>query len=181
MSRPDPDFARFEANMKAAMGTLAPVVANEAVNFFRGSFTKQAWIGTNTNPWKKRKGNKDAGRAILVKSGRLRRSIRDMGSAGMKVRVGTDVPYAAAHNEGFSGTVSVREHSRKRTRKAKVSMSNVATRKKSTRTTKITAGNSSVKSHSRKMNLPKRQFIGNSPYLNKLIDRTIQLHLSKHL
>ncbi len=51
----------------------------EAVKFSVQRFRSQNWKGNSRQPWKKRKGRTDKGRAVLVKSGRLRRSIRVLG------------------------------------------------------------------------------------------------------
>lgn len=172
----DQEFQSFSQNVKAATVGLAVVVANEAVNHFRLSFTKQSWASV---PWKKRKNNVDPGRAILVGkgSGKLKRSIKDQGSSGYNVIVGSDMPYASAHNEGFKGTVTVGAHKRDKKRNIRVSSSSLKTRKTSTRNSRIRTGEGDVIAHTRKMNLPKRQFMGNSPFLNKKIDRAIINHL----
>jgi phage gpG-like protein len=169
----DQEYEKFHHNVKAALQGLAPVVANTAVNHFRHSFTAQAW---GLIPWKNRK-KRDKGRAILVKKGRLKRSIRDIGSSGYKVQVGSDVPYAKAHNEGFKGTVGVKKHNRKKSRKMKVSSTSLKTRNTTSRRTKVNTGISEVREHSRNMNIPKRQFMGNSVQLHKNINHAIINHL----
>lgn len=82
----------------------------DAVNFFQDSFKEQAWRGATREPWPARKvsnwGKKvSAGRSVLIKSGRLKRSIRVTSSSSEQTVVGTDVPYARVHNEGFKGPV----------------------------------------------------------------------------
>jgi phage gpG-like protein len=94
---------RLEA-LPAKAGALIVFNSNQA-------FINQGWTDETFEPWAPRqveekggkKGNEGAaitGRAILVKSGRLRRSIRIISSTLNSVTVGTDVPYAQAHNEG---------------------------------------------------------------------------------
>lgn len=79
---------------------LPKILGNEAVNFFKKSFKNQGWEDKNLVKWKKRKNNFDAGRAILVKSGDLRRSI--VKNVGIKrVVISTNVPYAKKHNYGL--------------------------------------------------------------------------------
>lgn len=112
-------FAEFYQKAKSVINTFPVLAGNEAVNFFQDSFRKQGFAGVNQQTWKKRKTDKnkhDTGRAILVKSGRLKRSIRRMRADWQSVIVGTDVPYAEIHNEGFRGTQTVKEHSRVGTR-----------------------------------------------------------------
>lgn len=140
----------------AAMRGLPIVVGNEVVNWSKESFKRQGFTDASLAPWRKRKGNnkKGKGRALLVQSGRLRRSIRVIRSTGNSVVVGSDVPYARVHNEGFTGIQTVKGHSRK---------------------------NSQVKSFTRQMNMPKRQFLGNSSLMVERIKRTASIYLTRNL
>jgi phage gpG-like protein len=148
-----------------------------ARNYFVDSFRRQGWYeGRTLNRWKPRKGFKDRGRAILVKSGRLRRSIRIRRAEFSDIRIATDAPYAAAHNFGFKGIVHVRQHTRRRyafTREKYTTRSG----KSRSRIKRIEAGSYSVRSHTRRMNLPQRQFMGDTELLNKkllaLADRAV--------
>jgi phage gpG-like protein len=88
---------------------LPDIISTIAVNDFKENFRRQGYIGNSGEliNWQPRKINKGKGRAILVKSGRLKRDIRkkpDYRSA----RAVTSVPYAQAHNEGFKGRIKVR-------------------------------------------------------------------------
>jgi phage gpG-like protein len=65
------------------------------------------------------------------------------------------VPYAKIHNEGFNGTQTVKSF-RRRTKK----------------------GSAVVRSHSRRMVMPQRQFMGDSQMLNANIDRIIIREIS---
>jgi phage virion morphogenesis protein len=83
--------------------TLPRKVGNLAVVRFQGNFKRQ---GFGEQPWQPRKppGRKlrrSDRRAILVKSGRLRRSIRVVRTGSNSVVIGSDVEYAAVHNEGL--------------------------------------------------------------------------------
>lgn len=87
------------------------------------------------------KQDKLTGQALKVRTGRLRRSINGQvtgqGTDTVDGVVGTNVAYARAHEYGFKGTVSVREHLRR-----------------------TKAGNRvPVKGHSRKVDLPERSFL----------------------
>lgn len=149
---------------------LPPIIGEEVVNFSLDNFERQGWQGEQFEPWAKRKnptkwGKKDEDdRAILVKTGQGRRSIRVGNIEEDKVQViagGQDTPYMRVHNEGFKGPVKqhVREHFR-RTRKLK---------------------DIKVKAHDRTINqdIPKRQFIGESPVLNKRIVDAVISELNK--
>jgi len=141
--------------------TLPRRAATVAVNFSKQRFTAQNWVDSNTLPWKQRKpirgeSRKRAGRAILVDTGRLRRSIRTIRVTTNSATIGTDVPYAQAHNEGFRGNVrqSVRAHTR---------------------------ANKPVKAHTRviNQNIPKRRFMGNSAVLEQQLQRMMTSEIIK--
>lgn len=141
------DFGRFRKNYPRFAGTIG-------VSFFKDNFKKQGFINSSLEKWKPRK-QKDSAknrRAILVKTGRLRRSIRITNTTSKSVSIGTSVPYAKIHNEGGEIKTSARIRSHKR------------------RTKK---GTTTVKAHNRniKTKIPKRQFAGNSAGLNKRLHR----------
>jgi phage gpG-like protein len=78
------------------LGTLA-------VNHFKQSFRDEGFTDGSLKKWRKRKNNVDAGRAVLVKSGDLRRSIKIKRASFKSIIVGTTgIPYATIHNEGGS-------------------------------------------------------------------------------
>ncbi len=134
-----------------------------AVNFSKERFVRKDWLdGNSRQTWEKRK-RKDKG-SLMVRSGRLKRSIRKMSEGDYFVYIGTDVPYAKAHNEGgeITKTVNVRSHSRAR----------------KGRTDKF-----KVKSYQRKINLtlPKRQFIGDSAALAKRIERFASVEINNEI
>lgn len=165
-------WREFYAKTKKVIGQFPVLAAQEAVNFFQDRFRDQAWVGDTMQNWKKRKSDKtkrDRGRAILVKSGRLKRSIRKIKADWDAVIVGTSVPYAAVHNEGLKRTVSIKGHVRKvRSRNTTQAVAGNTARRKRVQTS---TGIAFVKPHTARMNIPKRQFIGNSPYLDKRIQR----------
>jgi phage gpG-like protein len=86
--------------LKGALEALTPVIAEEAVNHFQSRITEGKDI--YGKPFKKRK--RDApnrrGRAILVKSGNLRRAIRIAKMSSGNITIENDMPYAKIHNDG---------------------------------------------------------------------------------
>jgi phage gpG-like protein len=100
----------IEAHFKQVLDKAPAALGIDAVNFFVGSFKKQGWQGAGFQPWAKRSNSSwnkknNAGRSVLIQSGRLRRSIRVTAATTRTVTIGSDVPYARAHNEGFKGMV----------------------------------------------------------------------------
>ncbi|ODM52204.1 hypothetical protein BFF93_15760 [Elizabethkingia meningoseptica] len=158
-------LAKKKERLAQTFRDLPAIVGNEVVNFTLENFEKQGWQGDSFEPWEKRKnptawGKKDdTGRALLVKSGKLKRSIRIASIQADKVTIavgGADVPYARVHNEGFKGTINqqVKEHIR---------------RGKNFKNIKVSAFNRTIQ-----QNIPKRQFIGSeeqSPILKERIKK----------
>lgn len=147
-----PDFNQKSISSARFFKSLPTLAGNVALNFFDDSFDRQGFIDKRHSRWKPRK-IQDAGRSILVKSGRLRRSLR-MSTMGNNVRISTDVPYAQIHNEGgrITGQASVRSHTRR-----------------------TPSGNTTVRAHLRNLNIqiPKRQFMGASDLLDKRIEKLV--------
>lgn len=166
-------FAALFKKTERAMAKFPVLAANTAENFFKDSFNQQGFSGQTQEPWPKRKTDKnrrDSGRAILVKSGKLKRSIHRMRADWNAVIVGTELPYAEIHNNGFKGTEQVRQHFRMGTKKAVTRYNKNGTARKGA-LTRIRTLEHEVKAHSRNMKMPRRRFIGNSPYLDQRIDR----------
>ncbi|WP_171606459.1 phage virion morphogenesis protein [Limnovirga soli] len=177
------------------MSTLPYKVGVLMVAYSKDRFKYQNWIDTYPEPWKprsrkkpwKKKGKSpnNSGRAILVKSGRLRRSIRIVNTTSNSVTIGSDVPYAMAHNDGFRGPVTqqVRQFTRINPKR---NTTGIVYRKEGKKSTRIRFGQTSsgisiVKAHTRTINqnMPRRRFMGQSMYLNKQINRLIAAEINK--
>jgi phage gpG-like protein len=150
-----PDFSKKAISSSRFFYKLPTLVGNVALNFFDDSFQREGFIDKRVNKWKPRRFNdKTKGsRKTLVKSGRLRRSLR-MRTLVNSVIISTNVPYAQIHNEGgrVQGSFTVRAHRRK-----------------------TKGGSTSVRSHQRNVNIdiPKRQFMGQSDLLDKRIEMLV--------
>ena len=141
-------FAAILDDVTRAINAMPARVGTCAVNFSKQRFVQQNWHDTTPEPWKPRSRTRRGGErrqsgAILVDSGRLKRSIRVVSADSNRVIIGTDVPYAEIHNEGLDGEVSVRKHSR-RSRKGRLHI---------------------VKAHKRRVHMPQRRFLGESQAL----------------
>lgn len=159
------------------------MVAKKAEGFFIDNFRRQGWLDKQLEPWPARKpgARRNKGRAILVDSGALRDSIRIVQADWGQIRIGSYLPYAAVHNFGLKGTVQVREHRRtaSRTTRIKGGYSGLGSERGRGRKHKIAGAEHTVRAHSRKVNMPKRQFIGYSRTLEKTINLYIQRELDK--
>lgn len=137
------------------------IAGNEAVSFFKSSFRKQGWHDSVIKPWtaRKRTGTRQTdSRAILVKSGALKRSIKIERYSTRGVIISSELPYSRIHNEGGSinSNASVRAHARR-----------------------IKGGRTNVRSHSRKMSthIPQRKFMGQSNTLDNIIINSLERRL----
>ena len=126
------NLGKIEKGGRTAMERSIILIGNEAKNFFVNSWRLQGFEDKTVEKWKKRKkterkgrgkyaksedGKRDkgsvrsvrSGRAILVQSGDLRRSIirKPVNKSNLSVKISTDLPYAKVHNEG-GGFVSSR-------------------------------------------------------------------------
>jgi phage gpG-like protein len=150
---------------KAMNQQLGPKVAAVALRFIDDNFRMQGWQNGALNPWVK--GGKDG--TVLVKSGALKRSFNSEIKSG-QVRIYTNVKYAAVHNEGFKGEVSVKAHKRSKFKKSGAKKKRVST--------------GEVQAHTRQMDIPQRQFAptagSESESLNTQVKNTIESHL-KHI
>ncbi len=160
---------------------LPNMAATIAVNFAKERFVMQNWVDRTRQPWVKRKESKydkRKGRAILVDKAILKRDIHKIEVSATRAVIGTTrltAGYAKAHNEGFEGTVTVKQHSRRRYKKVKekytTKKGNARTRtSKQVDTDKATI---SVQTHTRKMKIPERRFLGASAVLDRRIERYI--------
>lgn len=148
---------------------LPAIMGEEIVNYSLEAFEKEAWNGES---WVKRKNPTkwgkpdDKDRKLLIKTGKMRRSIRIGKMIEDKIIMnvgGADVPYTKVHNEGFKGKVnqSVGAHKRKGKDGKDIA----------------------VKGFSRTINqdIPKRQFFGSTPELKARIKKIVTNEIFKNL
>jgi phage gpG-like protein len=148
-----------------------------SVRFVNGNFRAQGWQGGSFSKWpaNARKGT------VLVKTGRLRRGT-NFREGIAAVTVYNNVPYAAAHNLGFRGTVQVKQHTRRRFTKERVATGGLTqSGRPKMKTISRQASVSVVKAHTRNMRLPRRQFMPtsatDSPVLVNALIREIERSL----
>jgi len=168
-------FDRIRAKLQTAVRSLPKVMGNEAVNFSLDRFKNQSWLDTTADPWKPRtkKDKKNAGRSLLIQTGRLRRSVRVISIGETKVSIGTDVPYARIHNYG--GTIQRHARSETFLRNRLTRGANKGRFKKG-----VKAGKGfSFKAGT--ITMPRRQFIGRSQALILRLTRMGQIQIGKAL
>lgn len=177
MTYPAP-WSKLARDFRALLSRLPMEVSVIAANDFKENFRRQGYInrGGVLIPWRKRASmgtGRNRTRAVLVKSGYLLRANQPK-PFPMTARVINNAPYAAAHNEGVDETVTVKAHRRGlyQTTKRKTKTGRASTRVE--RTVKAFA---KVRAYQRKMYLPRRPFMVNSP----ILDKAIAQHVDKQL
>lgn len=131
------------------------IIAATATEYYRDSFRRKDFDG---KPWQSPKTAKLRG-SLLVDSGALANSIRPAVISPQKVVIsaGNDhVLYAEIHNEGFHGLANIPEHQRK------------------TQSSGITT----VKAHQRAMDMPQRQFLGQSEEMEQNIIKRLEEYIN---
>jgi phage gpG-like protein len=167
---PEQGISQLQRQFKSVLLRVPLLVGNEAVNFALDNFKMQGFQGATFQPWIKRKvswvKNKRAGRNLLIDSGRLRRTIRITQMTTNYVAIGTDVKYAKAHNEGVNG-LGVIQTVKGFSRKSSLSSGEVTR----------------VRPHTRRINMriPKRQYLGDSPYLQQRLKRVVSYAFIKEM
>lgn len=161
-------------NVKKVIKKIPVYIAGAAIRMKDANFSAQGFVvgGTARPKWKKRKTETKltGGRRILYGTGNLQENVKTK-TTPRQVSIGVDlskVPYAKMHNEGGRITQYVRPFARGR----KVA-SNIRTRKR------VLTGGSQVKGFTRRINMPKRQFIGFSPDIFKIVEKDIKAELDK--
>lgn len=156
-----PKISAFK-DIKQLLDKLPRIVAQEGLLFISQNFRGGHWIDKNVEKWQPRAKTpaKGSQRALLVKTGALKRSI-NVQINGNIVRFYSNIPYAQIHNEG--GEINKKTEVKAHTRRG--------------RKTKKTE----VKAHTRniKITVPKRQFMGRSAFLEQRIIENIENILNK--
>jgi len=152
-----PDFLQMAEVLKTDVKRFARVYC---LQWFDDSFQKQGFTDTAFVPWPKRKNDKDPGRAILIDTTFLRKSLHVLSENDKQIMFGTNVPYAGLHNNGerMRAVQNVRAHARNRNGKRE-----------------------QVKAHTRRVDTqyPKRQFIGESQQMMKGLDTWVHNEIVK--
>jgi len=150
-----------------------------ALRFIDGNFHAQGWQGATFQPWKPNA----TGTRILIKRAFLLRSFHYITAPG-QCTIFSNSPYAYVHNFGFHGTVTVKAYTRHKYTAHQVGTGrynkNGTERKK---TIHMISGTTAVRSHTRTMNIPRRQYMpedqDDSPVFNNAIKREIIREVTK--
>ena len=175
------DLLTYKERWPRIMGKIALDWVNE-------SFELQGYRDQILIPWQGRKNKKRQGR-LLRASGKLQKSIR-VRALNASFRLYTYSRYAKAHNDGFKGTVQVRAHQRRKKLigviqglddKAYSYGSNMSIKSRRSLKEKPVHDVQQVKTHSRKMNIPRRQFMPSAKRGSALLLKEIKTNTQKDI
>ena len=188
------NLKQSEQKARKALEAAIVDVGNTARVFFVESFRKQGWDDKSVQKWKPRKRTTyttksgkvvdDTTRAILVKKEDLRKSIirNPANRAALSIKISTDLVYAKIHNDGgtinkagFAGLMYYREVATNLATKKTLKRFASTKGKKANRATHAMEVN--VGAHT--INMPKRQFMGDSYNLNEKVKAVIVKRLDK--
>ena len=166
----------LEDQMEEIMQGTAQIVAETSVEYFQDTFRAKKFDG---NPWAPPRAPKRSG-SLLVQSGALLNSIRSILVSPERIVIAAGnekVNYAQVHNEGFKGEVTVSAY--KRVIKPVKKKTNGDGEEKQDSDENMTTQN--VKEHTRRMNIPQRQFIGNAQELETELQKRIESYVESVL
>lgn len=151
----------LEQKMKRFIKLTLKDISVELGDEFDRNFERQAFFNEK---WARRKYNDDETRGLLTRTGTLRRSIKAE-STDYSIIFSSDVPYASIHNEG--GTITV-------TRKMKkyfwyLYRQLTDNYKREPTTEAEFCKRMALKRTGSKITIPKRQFIGMHPEVERII------------
>ena len=158
---PIPDFLVATKSIRSQTARMA---ASEAVKFFKESFVNQGFTDSSLNPWTKST-SPFAGKRSLYKSGNLMRSIKKETETNKKVVVIADSDYAKIHNEG--GYITVTEAMKAHFWKRFYELGGGKGRAKKKA---MYCRGMALKKVGSKIKIPKRQFMGNSKELLRILE-----------
>lgn len=186
MKRKQNIFRQKRIELRKALDRLPRLLATDALEFFRQGIAEQKDV--DGQPYAPRTFNtrKRAGRALLIQSGALRRSLRIIRLTKRSALLGSSLPYAQIHNEG--GQVPITPNMRKffwsqyyqnatKVKKRKDGQkSNAKGSQQADREANMWKALALKKSP---IKIPKRHFIGRSKRIEDLLKDTIKRELDK--
>lgn len=160
-----PDFEGMAAKLKK---DLVRYASRAGTNFFQDSFYNEGFTDQTFEAWQPRANDVDPGRKILVKSAGLLNSVRIFSANDQMIEIGSDEVHAEIHNNGGTIRIPITAKSRKYfwfmfKRTGNGMWKGLALTKK----TELV------------VNIPKRQFIGESATLMGQIDDWVVREINK--
>ena len=193
-------FLDLKTQLKTIIAESIGVLTTTAVNYFEQRITEQTDISGNAFAGRKPELSSRRGRAILIQSGNLRRSIQPKEITPTSVVISADVSsgtlagsgfdYAQIHNEGGEITITAKM---KKFFWAKYYETSGKTRQTKAGKARKTKANESISEDAKiwknmalkkvgdTITIPQRQFIGESAELKRLLEAEMQNFLNQNL
>lgn len=160
------DLERFVQNLPNQVKLqAAQIIAETATEDFKQNFTRK---GFDDTPWDAAKNPPSRG-TLMLRDSHLVNSIKPVTVTADKVVIAagdSKAPYAKIHNEGFIGGVYVKPH--ERATKATGWATNIESRKN------FRTNTMQIQGHTKRLRMPRRQFMGYTKNLEKLIINRLQ-------
>jgi phage gpG-like protein len=152
-----PDFLAIAQKLKEDTRRYAKVYC---LQWFDDSFQNGGFTDAGFKAWDKRKNDKSPGRAVLIDTTFLRKSLAVINETNDQITFGSHVPYAGVHNNGERVRAMQNVRGFARTRNGK---------------------REQVKPHNRKIDIkfPQRQFIGHSTQMMDNMDKWLLNEIQK--
>ena len=174
-------------NIQTIIKNILRDIQVELTDEFDQNFERQAFF---SEKWQRRKSpGRNEGRAILTNTGQLRRSIKSQ-TTDSSITFFSDLPYAAIHNEGgdirvtprmkkffwhkyyeATGSFGRKKDGKRRNDKRTIKLSEEA------QFWKFLA----LKKTGTTIHIPRRQFLGTSPVLEKTVQEIIEENINDYL
>lgn len=176
---------RLGKDMENVIRNILKDIRVELGDEFDKNFERQAFF---SEAWQRRKSPLRQGGPILIETGRLRRSIRSV-TTDRSIRFFTDLPYAEIHNDG--GEIVVTERMRRYFwhkyyeatgsfgRKKDGSLRNDKKNRRLTTESEFWKA-MALKKKGSKIVIPKRQFLGKAPEVEKAVKEIVEENLSEY-
>lgn len=163
-------FQNLQQRIVAVNQRLPDIIGTEVINSAVDNFRDESFFG---DKWPARKDKKNT-RKLLVKSGALQRSPRIVASQPGLVVVGSDISYAAVHNNG--GEINRNARSETFTRNRYKTGKKKGAFKRGT-----TLGGQGFTFKASSYNMPMRKFLGTHPKLKVQLEQVIKEEIIKEL
>lgn len=177
----------MNSEVKKVFRRILKDIKTELGDEFDQNFERQAFF---SEKWQRRKSPIRPGRAILVDDGGLRRSIRKPEIKDSSIVFRSDLPYSEIHNEG--GEIAVTARMKKFFWRKYYEASGAfgrrkdGTLRKDKRNMQLTSEADfwramALMKVGSKIKIPKRQFLGTSPEVEKIVRKIIEDNLTEYM
>lgn len=171
----------MNSKVTAVINTLPTQIGAIILKETDNNFKKHGFNDTLFEPWRPLSrayaAIKKPDRGILIRFGELRSSLRIVATSVNSITVATvGIPYAKAHNEGYTGTIFIRPFNRNKYKTIEgvhtIMEGNNAGKKMKVKNSTVDS-TISVNAHVRTIKIPQRKFLGDSVVLRNNVSNFV--------